>query len=319
MEPLPHTFVCNISSRGRLRLTGKDRMRFLNAQATNDVKNLPVGFGCYAAFTNAKGKMRSDAVILNRGDSLIVDLEPGYDVRIAADLEKFIIADDVQLENISATWRAYTLIGMEAPKVLTNGHFCSEPPGNSFEMSALVPADFSKGFLFRSRRARCDSFDFWVEQSHDNLLQIRLAETIKQTGGTFLDATALEILRVEAGIPRFGVDMDDSAFPQEAGIEAIAISYTKGCYVGQEVIARIKSVGHVNRTLVRLRLPEQAKQGDPLFLNHKETGKVGSAVSSPTYGRIGLAIVRREASAPGTVLTLPNGNATVVAEFKSMA
>ncbi len=131
------------------------------------------------------------------------------------------------------------------------------------------------------------------------------------------DAAGLEILRVEAAIPRFGAEMDRNTLPQEAGLEATAISFTKGCYVGQEVISRIKSVGHVNRALARLRLPPGARDGDPLLLGGREVGRVGSAVDSPRLGRIGLAIVRREASPPATLLQTPQGTAEVVAEFRT--
>ena len=316
LKNLLSTFCCNISNRGRLRLTGQDRVRFLNGQVTNDIKSLATGKGCYAALTNAKGKMRGDAVILNTSDGLLLDVEPGNDARIASELEKFIIADDVQIENITSTWHAYTLVGDQVAEVLKISGLCTLPPKDLFEISSFTNNNFGKVFLFRSHRAQNDSFDLWVEQTYSVSLAQTLIKAVEQIGGSMLDASILEIPRVEAGILRFGVEMDENTLPPEAGIETIAISYTKGCYVGQEVISRIKSVGHVNRMLVRLRLPESAERGMLLQFAGKEIGKLGSAISSPRFGRIGLAIIRHEAAKLGTHLTLPKGEAVVVEDFK---
>ena len=143
----------------------------------------------------------------------------------------------------------------------------------------------------------------------------RIEEAVRHLGGRRAEGDDLEILRIEAGIPRFGAEIDRATLPQEAGLEEVAISFRKGCYIGQEVISRIKSVGHVNRLLVRLRLPTKAKPGDVLCHGEREAGRLGSAVLSPRHGPIGLAIVRREAAAPGTRLSLPSGEAEVVGKF----
>ncbi len=296
-------------------MRGEDRGRFLNGQVTNDVKSLVAGKGCYAAFTNAKGKMRADVVILNRGDTLFLDLEPGYDVRMTVELEKFIIADDVQVENITSSWNVYTLVGERAIEILQISGLSKNPPRNLFEICPFEVHDFGKGFLFRSRRSQDDSFDLWIESSYASLFLRQFMDVVEKADGKMWDISALEILRVEAGIPRFGVEMNEETLPPEAGIEKIAISYTKGCYIGQEVIARIKSVGHVNRSLVRLKLSDEAEHGDSLVYHEKEVGKLGSVVVSPRFGRIGLAIVRCEASKPNTPLISPHGEAMVVEDF----
>lgn len=315
MNPFPSNFCCDTSHRGKLQFSGEDRVRFLNGQVTNDVKALSPGRGCYAAFSNAKGKMRTDGVILNLANTIWVDLEPGHDTKLAIELEKFLIADDVQIENLTQTWRAYTLIGPQAPAILCEAGLCSSPPTELFEVAYLMSAGLNDGFLFRSRRARIDAFDIRVEELHGNELIGRLTQALKKQGGDLVDTSALELARIEAGIPRFGAEMDESTLPPEAGIESIAISYTKGCYLGQEVIARIKSVGHVNRALARLTLPANAKPGEALSLHGREVGKLGSSVLSPTFGWIGLAIVRLEAAKPGTKLMLPSGEAVVAQDF----
>jgi folate-binding protein YgfZ len=311
---LPPTFICDVSARGRLRFTGEDRVRFLNGQVTNDVKALKPGTGCYAAFTNAKGKMRSDASILSLNDCLLVDLEPNCSTRIAAELEKFLISDDVLIENLTESWQAYTVVGEKAIEALTKINLATQLPKQLFEISSLNES-WGPGFIFRSRRSKQVSFDIWIEKSGAPNLFQKIKDSVTSVGGDVGDSTMLEILRIEAGIPRFGVEMDENTIPPEAGIETIAISYTKGCYIGQEVIARIKSVGHVNRSLARLKLPGGANAGSAIQFHEKEVGKLGSAIDSPTCGRIGLAIIRREAAAPGTTLSLSEGEASVVSDF----
>lgn len=316
MSPLPTTFLCDMSARGRLKITGEDRARFINGQVTNDVKALESGRGCYAAFTNAKGKMRADGVILNAGGALYIDVEPGVEAPLAIELEKYIIADDVQIEPLTTVWAAFALVGDQSVETIRQAELCEDPPSLPWECKSILSEDYSKGLVYRTRYAEGESFAILVDMRLKAEVQNRIKNALDLAGGEILPIEAMEILRVEAGIPRFGVEMDESTLPQEAGIEAEAISYSKGCYLGQEVIARIKSVGHVNRTLVRVKLSQTAMRGDILSLNGKEMGKLGSAVLSPSYGEIGLAIIRREGSLPGTALETIHGTAVVVDKFK---
>lgn len=183
-------------------------------------------------------------------------------------------------------------------------------------MACLSGNVWENGFAFRSRRAALPSYDLWIPSHAAASVGARLEAAVDRAGGRRSDPAALEILRVEAGIPRFGLDFDATTLPQEADLEEIGISFTKGCYVGQEVISRIKSVGHVNRALARLRLPPEAKPGDPLVFSGREAGRLGSAVVSPRFGPIGLAILRREAAVADARLALPQGEAVVVARFE---
>lgn len=295
-------------------MTGEDRVRFLNGQVTNDVKSLAPWTGCYSAMVNAKGRMRGDAVILHVGDAFLLDLEADCVKRIAGDFEKFIVADDVTVGDVSAAWRTLTVGGEKAAEVLQSTGLCGAPPEKLFQAVSL-PKNLGAGLVYRSRRAVCGTFDVWIETARGDDVFLRLREAVERSVGVVLDEAALDILRVEAGIPRFGSDMDEGTLPPEAGLEAVAISYTKGCYVGQEVISRLKSVGHANRQLVRLRLPEAAQRNDPLTRDGKEVGRLASVVTSPRCGRIGLALIRREAATEGTELALPHGTARVVAGF----
>ncbi len=309
------TLCVDLTGHGLLRLSGEDRVRFLNGQATNDVKALTPGRGCATAFVNAKGKMRGDGVILCAGDSLWVECEPDVAPRLAEELERFIIADDVTVENLTTTWGALALAGGAAAGTLGASGVCPTPPPDLFALAPLDGADLTLGFTVAERRAEVSVFHLWAPREKIAKLSTRLRPALEKAGGRMGAAAELEILRVEAGLPRFGAEMDATTIPQEDGLETVAISFHKGCYVGQEVISRIKSVGHVNRGLVRLKLPPAARAGSPLRLGDREVGRLGSAVDSPRFGRIGLALVRQEATAPATVLDLPEGKGEVVSNF----
>jgi tRNA-modifying protein YgfZ len=317
----------DISNRGRLRMTGEDRIRFLSGQVTNDVKSLATNTGCYAALTNAKGKMRADMVILNLGTEFLIEVEPGLEKTVSESLEKYIVADDVQIDVVTQNWRAFSVVGSAAVDFLQTSKLCANPPVKVYEivplnLGGLRSVEASQkalteqrppqdGFLFRTFRAQIDSFDIWVESSQASMFLEKLQQAGCKTG----TEAELEILRIEAGIPKFGVEMDENTIPSEAGLETRAISYTKGCYIGQEVIARIKSVGHVNRQLAKLKFKETPEKGAPLLFQDKEVGKVSSVVDSPRFGCIGLAIVRREAASNGSVLKHSQGEAIVVEKF----
>lgn len=244
------------TERTRLRITGADRVEFLHGQCTNDIKKLPVGGDCYVAFLNAKGKMRGDGHVLNLPGELLLETSPG----MQAALEKFIITEDVLLEDVSERYRQYLAIG-ETPAGLTYRH----PLGFGVLSTAVLPVS--------------------------------------------LDAGALEALRVEAGVPKWGVDMDENTIPVEAGLVS-AISYDKGCYVGQETIARIKTYGHVNRHLVQLALEATGQQ---ILAGEKEVGQVTSTAYSNRLGkRLALGYVRREFAGNGTKLSVGGQPAEVI-------
>lgn len=317
--PVPNDalLLADLSPRGRLRVSGEDRLRFLNGQFSNDLHALKPLDGCYGVFPDAKGRIRADAVVLNPGPCLLVDGEPGTSETLAAELERFVIADDVLIEPAGDPWRVLALVGDDAPRALKEAGVPVDLPVRPFAMTPWTGESWEAGFVFPSRRAAVPSFDLWLPSATAATEEPRIEEAVRRLGGRRADGDDLEILRVEAGIPRFGAEIDRATLPQEAGLEEVAISFIKGCYIGQEVISRIKSVGHVNRSLVRLRLPAGAKPGDPLRHGEREAGRLGSAVLSPRHGPIGLAVVRREAASPGTRLSLPSGEAEVVGNFGS--
>ncbi|MGH7977242.1 MAG: YgfZ/GcvT domain-containing protein [Limisphaerales bacterium] len=332
--------VIDLSFRSRICVVGNDRIRFLHGQVTNDVKKLRVGEGCYAAITTAKGKMESDLNIFNLQDELLLDFEPGLTGKISARLEKFIVADDVQIVDAAPHYGLLSVQGPKAENVVRSLNLFSETPSKQFDSVKI--SDATLGEIYLAKNSRLDSswwgerprepqtnqvgssvasphqngFDLFVPNNSLGAVADKLIAAAKQIGGHACGWTAVETARIENGIPRFGADMDETNLPLECGIESRAVSYNKGCYIGQEVINRIHSIGHVNKELRGLRLADSLKsrpaRNDKLFFNGKEVGYVTSAVKSPLIGNIALGYVRREANQIGNELTLQGTGESLV-------
>ncbi len=325
--------VMDLSFRSRLCLVGADRARYLHGQVTNDVKRLAVGQGCYSAITTAKGKMESDLNIFALADELLLDFEPGLTEKISQRLEKFIVADDVQILDAAPHYGLLSVQGPQAAEVVrTLGLFVELP---NQPLNCVKISDATLGEIYLVNHARLASerraparpapenisplaetvlgvptgFDLFVPNNSLGAVADKLIAAAKQIGGRAVGWQAFETARIEAGIPRFGADMDETNIPLECGIEARAVTYNKGCYIGQEVINRIHSVGHVNKELRGLRLPDDLKtlpqRGDKLFHAGKEVGYISSAVKSPSLNaNLALGYVRREANQIGNELAL---------------
>jgi folate-binding protein YgfZ len=301
--------VIDLSFRSRICLTGADRVRFLHGQVTNDVKKLHVGEGCYAAITTNKGKMESDLNIFALADELLLDFEPGLTEKISQRLEKFIVADDVQIVDVMPHYGLLNVQGLKTQEVIRALNLFSEIPTQQLGSIKISDATLGEIYLVNNPRLGTSGYDLFVPNNSLGAVADKLIAAAKQIGGRAIGWTAFETARIEAGIPRFGADMDETNIPLECGIESRAIVYNKGCYIGQEVINRIHSVGHVTRELRALRLAtgleSLPKKGDKLFHAGKEVGYVTSAVKSPALNaNIALGYVRREANQIGNELTL---------------
>ncbi len=314
--------VLDLSFRSRICLTGADRARFLHGQVTNDVNRLRPGEGCYAAITTAKGKMESDLNIYALQDELLLDFEPGLAQKMSQRLEKFIVSDDVQIVDVAPLYGLLSVQGPKAEETIKALGIFPELPTKEFQSVIISDATLGEIYLInQSRQSGTDgvspaSFNVFVPSDSLGAVADKLIAAAKSIGGRACGWGALEIARIEAGIPRFGADMDESNIPLECGIESRAVSYKKGCYIGQEVINRIHSIGHVNKELRGLRLADDLKtlpvKGDKLFHEGKEVGYFTSVVKSPALNAtIALGYVRREANPVGTVLTARNGTMTV--------
>ena len=301
--------VFDLSFRGRLCLAGADRQRFLNGQVTNNVKDLKPGQGCYAALVTAKGRMQSDLNIYCLADELLLDFEPGLTTTIRERLEHYVIADDVQIVDVSALYGLLSVQGPASATVVVKLGLGWSLPEKPLHFASVQDSTLGEIYCMRHHRVGLEGFDLFVPVASLAAVADKLIAAAKESGGRACGWQALETARIEAGIARFGQDMDESNLAPEAGIEERAISYSKGCYIGQEVIARIRTYGQVAKSLRGLLLPEAMPElpvrGEKLFFADKEIGFITSAVTSPTLGRsVAMGYVRREHNAPGTEANL---------------
>lgn len=301
--------VLDLSFRGRLCIAGMDRVRFLHGQVTNDVKGLRVGQGCYAALITAKGKMQSDLNVYCLSEELLLDFEPGLAASVSERLEKYVIADDVQILDIAANYGLLSVQGPKSEAVIRALGIGNELPGKPFEFIRIAETLFGEIHLINRPRLDTAGFDLLVGSDRIETTKRELAVAAKSSDGRFCGWQAFEIARIEAGIPRFGVDMDETINPLEAGLEQGAISFNKGCYIGQEVISRIRTYSEVAKALRGLTLADDLKslpkKGDKLFHEGKEAGYVTSTTASPKLkANLALGYVRREMNQPGTELML---------------
>ena len=301
--------IVDLSFRSRLCLTGADRQKFLNGQVTNNVKDLQAGEGCYAALINAKGKMQSDLNIFILTTEILLDFEPGLAERVAQRLDKYVIADDVQIVDVAPQYGLLSIQGPKAESVCLQLGLDLEVPSKPMTFHSVTDATLGEIYLVNHSRTGSGGFDLYAPTAALAVVAEKAIAAARHFGGRPCGWQAFEIARIEAGIPRFGVDMDETNLPPETGIDARAISYTKGCYIGQEVIARVRTYGQVAKALRGLRLADNLKdlprKGDKLYRGDKEIGYVTSAIASPTLkSNIALAYLRREANQIGTELIL---------------
>jgi tRNA-modifying protein YgfZ len=278
------------SARGKLELRGTEAAEFLQGQVTNDVESLAPGEGCYAALLNHKGKIRTDLRVLRGDDWLWLDAEPIGMRALTHTIETFSLGREVRWEDLGGARAILSLIGPRARDALD-----AAPPEREHafvhgEHGLYVATDLGVDLI-------CDAVD---------------GDAVRAALGVeAVSEEALECLRIESGRPRLGLDMDGDTIPQEAGLNDRAVDFEKGCYVGQETVARLHYKGKPNRHLRGLRLSAPAATGDPIALGERQVGTIGSVCDSPRLGPIALALIRREAE-PGTTVLVGNESAEVV-------
>lgn len=299
-----------------LSVTGKDRARFLHGLLSNDIKGLKEGQGCFVAMLNNQGKTLSVMEVLCLRDSFLLLLGPEMLEKVQTHLRKYIISDQVEIMPLDSAHVFYTLQG---PRALERIRILSDLP------EALHPFDHCQTCcgalalrIIISDRSGLGGVDLIVPESQQEELKRILMDDAASSGIAEVSMEALNLHRIEVGIPWFGVDLNENQLPLEAGLKN-AISYTKGCYLGQEIIARATYRGHLNRKLSGLILEgtDPALRGCPLFHDEKEVGFITSSVFSPTLqSGIALAYLRQEVWEPGTELLIKNDgdsrSATVV-------
>jgi folate-binding protein YgfZ len=273
--------------RALLHAAGPDAVDFLHRMLTQDVKGLPAGGAAHFALLEVKGHLVAEGQLVLRPDGVLLDVDPAAAAELRAQLEAKVIMDDVTFTDLSASWRVLPLLG----------------PG------AAAAAEAQATWLSRwvNRRRGVPSLDLLVPAARAEPLRAALLAA----GAAPLDDDDLEALRISGGVGRWGAELDGSRLPMEAGLIADAVSFTKGCYLGQEVVARATARGQVQRGLVLLRLPEGAAAGSPLLAGGVEVGVVTSAAVTPA-GRLGLGYLKRAHWGAGTRLTTAGGEAEVL-------
>jgi folate-binding protein YgfZ len=292
--------VADLTGRGTLVVSGPDCAELLHGLVTNDVKGLRPGSGCHAALLTPKGRMRAELVLLRTADKeLVLDCDSSLAAPLHAILSGYVPFSRSTLEDRTA---ASGVVHLEGPAAagLLEGSGCSRPPDEPF---AHLATDLAGGSVrvVRISRAGEEGFDVRVDRAEAG----RVLDLLSTCGARPVPPEVLDAGRVEAGIPLWGAELDETVLPNEAWLERTAISYQKGCYLGQETVARLKAYGHVNRHLVALLLPlgSAAAPGDEVRAGDAAVGKVTSAVDSALRGRrVALAFVKREHEAPGTTL-----------------
>lgn len=282
-----------------LRLVGPDRVRFLNGMVSNDVAALAPGQGVRAVKTSSKGRVEALVRVRATSDALFIDARAAVAERVRATLDQFIIMDDCAISDVSDARDVVSLVGPDSARVLDAAGLGAP----ALPLGALAPHAFASAgdvVIVADPTLGVPAFELHAPAGQGDAL----AERLVAVGATPISSEALEILRIEAGVPVDGRELDDETFPMEARLES-AISFSKGCYIGQEVIARATNFGGVKHILVGLVVDGDAlpEEGAPVFVDGSDVrvGELTSIARSPTLGRtIALGYVRRTEEAPGT-------------------
>jgi tRNA-modifying protein YgfZ len=301
------------AGRGQLSFAGADRLTFLQGLLTNDIQALEPGAGCYAALLTANGRMVADMRVLDLGDSTIVDVDASRAAGLRDRFDQFIFSEDVRVADVSAAWRQLGVYGPHAARTIA----AVLPAGTDTGALGAMPLYSNRRFetgsgtlvVVRSDDVGIEGFDLLV----DALQSESIVADLRAAGAAIVNAETAEVTRIEAGRPRFGVDMNEDTIPLEAGIEDRAISLTKGCYVGQEIIIRVLHRGHgrVAKRLSGLTFDASGViplEGDIVRAGDRQIGVVTSATQSPALGRpIAMAYVHRDFAESSTSVAVISG------------
>jgi folate-binding protein YgfZ len=294
----------DVSHRGKVELTGKEAAFFLHNLCTNDINDLPVGAGCEAFLTTNKAKIVSHLyvyhLLLHDGRSALwLDVPPGTSEKLIQYLDHYVISEQVEFADRTREFAQMHLAGPHAQAVLEKALLDDVPPLEDLQHMMRTFGVSDTCHVRRHDLLGVPGYDIvCLAARASNVWQMLTRAGAKPAG-----REAYEILRVEAGTPALGADIDESTFAPEVGRTKQAICYTKGCYLGQEPIVMARDRGQVNRTLLGVKLPDgPVPHNSMLFAGDKEVGRVTSSATSPRLGAIGLAYVRRGSQEPGTKL-----------------
>jgi folate-binding protein YgfZ len=305
--------------RGKIEVVGPDAADFLHNLSTNDIRNLTVGAGCETFFTNAKAKVIGFCCVYHSPgnddlNSFWLDSDPGTGEGIIQHLNKYLISEQVEIVDRAKEFTQFVVVGPGAKQILTRilGNEVEEL--NDLQCRSVPGLKASNCQVRFHRRLGIDCYELLFPVSESSSLR----ELLASKGAMAIGPETMEVLRIEAGLPVYGIDIDENVMAPEVGRPAI--SYNKGCYLGQETIVRVRDLGHVNRMLRGLRFMDakELPRGTKVFREGKEMGEVTSSVVSPRVGSIALAYLNRSCFEPGTRVEVAVGTDRLGTEVSSL-
>lgn len=302
--------VYDLGFRAKISLTGGDRVRWLNGMVTNNIRDLALGHGAYAFLLNPQGHILGDMYAYNRGESITVDTDSGQTEKILATFDHYIIMDDVEVTNLSERMTALGIAGPKSREVLASGGFAV--PDLQPLQTQSVMWQGTECTLARGEDAEAASYEIWLAPGSVR----QLWDALVAAGAAPVGSEALELHRIVSGTPRYGVDIRERDLPQETE-QARALNFNKGCYVGQEIVERIRSRGAVHRKFTGFLADGtvQIARGNKIVAGEKEVGEITSAASlhlAAGEKTVALGYIRREVGVPGREITIASAKATVV-------
>jgi folate-binding protein YgfZ len=305
--------VYDLGFRARLTVKGSDRVRWMNGMVTNNVRDLPSGHGLYAFLLNPQGRILGDMFVYNEGDTLTVETDRSQVEKILATFDHFIIMDDVEVTNENENWTALGVSGPNSRRIL---HAVGIEVPEMEPLQVVTPqcvcdCDCAKCVVVRGEEAQRESYEIWLA-SKDVL---KTWTAILSAGATPVGSEALEMQRILGGVPRYSVDIRERDLPQETE-QLRALNFNKGCYVGQEIVERIRSRGNVHRKFSGFVLQgsPEIKAEAKIFSGEKEVGEITSVANLHTASRgqtFALGYIRREAGVPGQEVMINDAKAVV--------
>jgi aminomethyltransferase len=287
--------VYELASRAKIVLTGSDRVRWLNGMITNNVRDLVVNRGVYGFVLNPQGRILGDLYAYNHGESLLVDTDESQLQNLLGLFDRYIIMDDVEVTSLDGKLGAIGIAGPRSREVLKSAAI-DAPELEPLQFADMSWSDISLT-LVRNDNPALASYEIWVAPENIPALQ----DALTKAGATPVDAAALDLLRIAAGIPRYGQDIRERDLPQETE-QKRALHFTKGCYVGQEIVERIRSRGNVHRKFTGFEVEGLLPApGTKIEANGKEVGEITSSAALPVASgerSVALGYIRREAEKP---------------------
>ena len=305
----------DLSDRALLQFTGADRVSFLQGMLSNDLRPLRMFDGQQATILTQQGKVIADVRVLCAMNSIYLDFWEPLKDKILAHLNRYLVADEVEINDPNDEWRMLSLQGPRAHTLLSEVFANAELPAEP-DHHAMVQYDGAPICVVRADHTGRNGFDLIVQNS----LLLAFSQRLEQLGAAWVGARAQNILRIEAGMPRYGVDFNEETLLLEIGLDN-SYSYTKGCYLGQEVVERIRSRGHVNKKLCGLALDGNtpANAGDAILAGDHEVGKITSSVASLALNRpIALGYIHKDFWLPGTKLSVRRESSSIDATVNAL-